>query len=282
MKTVLVPTDFSKYANAGVKLASQIAGKTGSPMILLHNVSSMVNWEGLSRLEQSKYQDIQLRTDAGERKLNDIVTQELGNDLDVRTIVTHGITLNEIVSKAEALRAELIVMGSHGDEDPDRTFIGSNVQKVIRYATCPVLATRRGFLNKKVEKIVFASQFDFVVHKPFSEIIKMADALEAKIHLLYINTPAHFKDSPTIKREMNEFCSHYPGHEFVMAVYNQRDTVTGILEYCHEINADMVALITRDRRRAAKYLVGITELLVSQTDIPVLSVNERMYEPVLN
>jgi len=271
MKTVLVPTDFSNFGNAGVKIASQIAEKAGSQIVLLHNVYSMVNWDEIPESERKEFPEIQSRTVASERRLKDIIERDLGSNIDVSTMVTHGITYDEIVAKAGALGAELIVMGSHGNEDPDRLFIGSNLQKVIRFASCPVLATKNGFSNKKVERIVFPTQFDFDVHRQFAEIIKIAQALGAKICLLYVNTPFNFRSDPVTKREMAEFCSHYPDREFETAIYNQSDTVTGILEYCAETKTDMIATVTHDRRRTSKYMVGITELLVCHGDIPVLS-----------
>jgi nucleotide-binding universal stress UspA family protein len=271
MKTLLVPTDFSKYGNAGVKIASQIAEKTHSPIVLLHNVYSMVNWDDITESDRKEFPEIQSRTSVGETRLKDIIERDLGSDLDVRAVVTHGITHHEIVSKAMTLDAELIVMGSHGNEDQDRLFIGSNLQKVLRFATCPVLATKNGFNNDKVENIVFPFQFDLDVHKSFAEIVKIARTFGSKIHLLYVNTPFHFRDNPTIKLAMSDFCSHYPEQAFETAIYNQNDTVNGILEYCTEIKADMIAMVAHDRRRSSKYGVGITELVVCHAEIPVLS-----------
>jgi nucleotide-binding universal stress UspA family protein len=281
MKTILVPTDFTAHANAGVQLASQIASQTGSPIALLHNVSCLVNWEGLSEEERHRQYELYSKTKIGERKLNDLVSGDLDAELNVSKVVTHGITYSEIVNKAEQLNADMIIMGSHGHEGPDRVFIGSNIQKVIRFAKCPVLAAKNALPHKSVKKIVFPSLFDFDVHKPFGEVVKLATALNATIYLLYVNTPAKFKDSFVIEQEMKEFCDQYPNLKFKCGIYDHHDAVEGMLEYCREIDADMIALVTRDRRHSPKYLVGITELVASQADIPVLSVNEKIFEPVL-
>src|SRR6185436_6152683 len=101
MKTILVPTDFTEHANAGVQLASQIASQTGSPIVLLHNVNSLVNWEGLSEEERQQQYEIQSKTNTGERKLNDLVSDDLDAELNVSKVITHGITYSEIVNKAE-------------------------------------------------------------------------------------------------------------------------------------------------------------------------------------
>ncbi len=279
MKTVLVPTDFSECAIVGVNVAASIADKTNCPIVLHHNVNSLVNWNRLSESEKMNYPAIYGKTVEAERKLNNVMNGELDSNLTVNKLITHGITFEEIVSWAKQLHADMIIMGSHGNEGTDRYFIGSNVQKVIREATCPVLAANHEFPRKEIKKIIFPSNFNEDVHKPFEEVRKLAGALGATIYLLFVNTPEKFKDSLTINDEMNAFAEHYPDQRFIMATYDHQDTVTGILEYYEQIDADMIATITHDRRHSAKYLIGITEALVFYSNIPVLSVNAKPFEP---
>ncbi len=281
MKTVLVPTDFSAYATVGINVASTIASKTDCPIVLHHNVISMVNWEGISESERLDHPHIYAKTVEAKRKLNDLISRDIDSDLQVNGVITHGITYEEIVLKARQLHADLIIMGSHGNEGPDRYFIGSNIQRVIREATCPVLAAKHEFQKKEIKKILFPFTFDEDVHKPFGEVKKFAAAMGATIYLLYVNSLEKFKDTMKIENEMNAFCERHPDQKFIKAVHSQSDPVAGIREYYKEIEADMIAVITHDRQHTAKYLVGTTELLVFHTDIPVLSVNSKPFEPVL-
>jgi nucleotide-binding universal stress UspA family protein len=281
MKTVLVPTDFSKYAAVGLHVAAVIAQKTGCPILLHHNVSSLLNWEGISEKERMAHPAELAKTTQAERKLSEIIDGDLDSELQLSKLITHGITYEEIVSKAKQHHADLIIMGSHGNEGSERFFIGSTIQRVIREATCPVLAARSEFSKKEIKTILFASDFDEDVHKPFGEVKKFATSLGAVIHLLFVNTPEKFKDSKTIRKEMSAFAQRHPEQKFDMGTYNHRDPVTGILEYSEEVGADMIATITHDRRHRSKYLVGNTESLVFHADIPVLSVNSKPFEPVL-
>jgi nucleotide-binding universal stress UspA family protein len=280
MKTVLVPTDFSKYASIGIHVAAVISQKTGCPITLHHNVTTLLNWEIISQAERMKHPAEIAKTETAERKLTEIMDGDLDRDLRISKLITHGITHEEIVSKAKQLHADLIIMGSHGNEGSERFFIGSTIQRVIREATCPVLAARSEFSGKEIKTMLFASDFDEQVDKPFGEIKKIATALGATIHLLFINTPEKFKDTKTIRSEMNAFTKRHPEQKFEMATYNHRDPVSGILEYSDEVHADMIATITHDRRHRSKYLVGNTESLVFHAEIPVLSVNSNSFEPV--
>jgi nucleotide-binding universal stress UspA family protein len=53
--------------------------------------------------------------------------------------VEEGNVVNEILTAAGALHADLIVMGTHGRSGFDRVALGSITEKVLRRASCPVL-----------------------------------------------------------------------------------------------------------------------------------------------
>lgn len=281
MKTVLVPTDFSKYSYVGFHVAEVIAQKTGCPIALHHNVTSLLNWDRISEAEKLKHPAELAKTENAERQLNAIVNGALEHELHLSKVITHGITYEEIVSKAKQLHADMIIMGSHGNEGSERYFIGSNIQRVIREATCPVLSAKIGFPRKEISKILFASDFDEDVHKPFGEVKKVATALGAIVHLVFVNTPEKFKDTRIIRQQMDAFMERHPDQKFATGLHDHQDPVSGILEYSDEIGADMIATITHDRRHKSKYLIGNTETLVFHSSIPILSINIKPFEPVI-
>lgn len=282
MKSILVPTDFSEYATGGIALARTIAGKLDCPIFLHHNVKSLIKWEGLTDSQKMDHPQVFAKTLEAEKRLDDALESDFNKDLDVRKLITHGVTHEEITHSATEVNADLIIMGSHGNEDSERYFIGSNVQRVIRAATCPVLAVKKDIDKKEIRTIVFPFQFDDEVDKPFAEIKKMAKALDASIHLLYVNTPQKFMDTRGIRKQMEDFVVRHSDVKLKWAEYQHPDPVTGILEYCEEARADMVALVTHDRRHSAKYLIGVTESLVFHSNLPILSVNSRPYQTLSN
>ncbi len=60
----------------------------------------------------------------------------------VETMVKSGAPANMIVDLARTEGVDLIVMGSHGESGVTKLLIGSVVQKVLYWATCPVLVVR--------------------------------------------------------------------------------------------------------------------------------------------
>ena len=274
MKTILVPTDFSVFANRATNVAVQIATATGARIILLTNVVTDLNWKSLSTQERQNHPETLAKTTQVEIKMDKLVSSNLFKEVDVNKIVTYGLTYEKVVMHAKHLKVDLIVLGSHGNEGSDRFFIGSNIQKIMREAECPVLAIKNDAKPRKNwKKIVFAAEFDNMNTKLFEPIKKIALEFNAKIYLLYVNMPTKFKDTITVQKQMNDFASKYPGLKFETAIYNQYELEDGVLEYASSVDADAIAMITHNRRNSPSYRVGATESLVFRSSIPVLSIS---------
>jgi universal stress protein A len=56
--------------------------------------------------------------------------------------VRHGKASVQIIKMAREMKADLIVMGSHGRTGLSHVIIGSVAEAVIRHAHCPVLVVR--------------------------------------------------------------------------------------------------------------------------------------------
>ncbi|MGE5849127.1 MAG: universal stress protein, partial [Candidatus Methylomirabilota bacterium] len=61
----------------------------------------------------------------------------------VETRVVTGIPYDDILRIGAELRADLIIMGTHGRTGVSHLFMGSVAEKVVRRAPCPVLTVRQ-------------------------------------------------------------------------------------------------------------------------------------------
>ena len=272
MEKILVPTDFSEYAVQATHTAVQLAAKTGAQIILFNNVDAMINWNAMTHKEHQKYPEILGKTMQAQVKLEKMMKSNLFKNVKVEKVLTHGVTYEEIVMTARKKGVDLIVMGTHGNEGSGKYFIGSSAQKVMREATCPVLSIKKNAEVKQWKSVVFPASFEEDLREPFEHIRKLALELGAVIHLLFVNTPAHFKDTRTALKQINAFASRYKGVKFHAAIFNHFEMEAGIMEFAEGIKADWLAMATHNRRHVPKYNIGITETLVYRSEIPVLSV----------
>lgn len=272
MKTLLVPTDFSSYGQQACRTAAQIARNTGAQVILLTNIVTDTNWKKLMPSRQLQHPETLAKTKEAEVNLDQLMESGLFNGITVSKIITHGYTYEEICRHAKHQKADLIVMGVHGNAPSGRYFIGSNIQKVMRETETPVLAVKSSTIINRWKKVVFVSEFDFDMSKSFRPIKQIAEDFKSRIHLLYVNIPTRFKDSQTIHQQLHKFAAKYSSLKFDEGVSCAYELEDGILSYAKSVGADLIAVITSDRRNSPGYRVGTTETLVFRSPIPVLVV----------
>ncbi len=275
MKRILVPTDFSEYAQKASAVAVDIASKTGAEVTLVHSVFTRLDWASMTVSQRQQYPETLGLTVDAEIKLDRIKKSKLFANTKVSSMVVHGAPYEQITSIAAKYKADLIVMGSHGVNESNEYFIGSNIQKTMRQSSCPILTVKKEYNNKKWKKLVFASNFEENIKKEFQQIVDLAAKLGASIHLLFVNTPGNFKNTAQAIEMMDKFSSNFKGIRMSKAIYNHKELHKGIVEYCDQVKADWLALVAHDRRRAPQYLIGITETLVYHAGVPVLSVNQK-------
>lgn len=139
---MLAPTDFSRYARAGVEVAAELAAAFGSRLDLLHVIEQAVYPDFYFPVSVPQW-DLAEIQDLARSRLADLAA-ELGRnrDVEVEVEVKVGRTTPEIADYAEAIEADLIVIASHGTRGLERVLLGSVAERATRQAPCSVLTLK--------------------------------------------------------------------------------------------------------------------------------------------
>lgn len=139
LKRVLVAYDFSDYSELALKYGLSIAQEHQAELHLLHVLPPRsvndpeIAW--YSTKGESAYHTAAYR-------LHKVVPEEAHLWCGVRTVVSEGYPYREILNYAENNEIDLISVGAHGAGFGMRALFGSNVDRVLRQAPCPVLVAR--------------------------------------------------------------------------------------------------------------------------------------------
>ena len=139
---ILAPTDGSQDAERAARLAFRLAKLCGAQVTILYVVDSAVVIE-MTRF--SSHQPVEVTSElqhAGRQYLHHLQNLALQSGLVVRPEMREGEPHERIVSLANDINADLIVMGHVGQRGPRRILIGSVTERVIEFAHCPVLVTK--------------------------------------------------------------------------------------------------------------------------------------------
>lgn len=141
---IICPVDFSAASESALSQAVALAEQSGAELLLLTVVTPVpaaAFSEGMLFAELSTLPDHS--TDAAEKRLSALRDTLCTAILDrTSTQLAVGIPFVEIVRCARDVKADLIVMGSHGLTGIEHLLIGSVAERVVRKAPCSVLVVR--------------------------------------------------------------------------------------------------------------------------------------------
>lgn len=136
---VLVPYDFSDYSELALNYALSFAQEYQAELHLLHVLpphtvkEPEIAWYPNQR--ESVYHN-------AARRLQRAVPPEAHLWCQVKHAVSEGPPYREVLNYAEKNAIDLISIGAHGAGFGMRALFGSNVDRVLRQAPCPVLVAR--------------------------------------------------------------------------------------------------------------------------------------------
>ena len=92
----------------------------------------------------------------------------------------------------------------------------------------------------------------------------------AKLHLLLVNTSYNLRRTADEMKLMEEFANHNKITSYTLNIRNDFYEHKGIINFAHEIKADMIAMATHGRRGLAHLVAGsVTEDVVNHVDCPI-------------
>lgn len=135
---VLVPIDFSPRSLQALEYARGLAARCDATVELLH----VVEPAAVDGFVGSANPVVWLEAIEGaRRKLHELAQGDPFKVLE-------GRPADLIVDHAQAVKADMIVMGSLGRTGLERLLVGSVAERVVRLAPCPVLVMREGVAKR--------------------------------------------------------------------------------------------------------------------------------------
>jgi nucleotide-binding universal stress UspA family protein len=279
MKRILVPTDFSDYSKIALQFAANLAHKINGRIYLVHvfddNGTDMPGSTGSGAwMGSSTGDDFPLMIDrlrSIKTRIQNFIKSCGVPNTDIYHNVEGGVPHMKINHAAEKYHCDMIVMGTHGASGFQEMFIGTTTEKVVHYATRPVLSIKEN-VNFNPSKIVFATDFSDEADDVFGTVKNFAELFNSDIHLLNVNVNNVNRDQ--VAGRIEQFREHHNALDMPYTIYNDKKTEAGILHFAKRMGADLIAIGTHGRHGLARFFnPSISEELVNHSFCPVLTVN---------
>lgn len=136
---ILVPSDFSDPSRHAIVYAARFAQQFGSRITLLHVIEPAMTPDFASfplALDEEKV------IESAKARLQALARAHQIDRVMDSAVVRAGNPFHEIAEAARELKADLIVIATHGFTGIKRALMGSTTERVLRHAPCPVMVVR--------------------------------------------------------------------------------------------------------------------------------------------
>jgi nucleotide-binding universal stress UspA family protein len=195
IKRILCPVDFSEYSRRALDHAIGVARCYGSTIAALHVVDAPV-----AVAPVADYMAVGVPPMMGlpadravlAAQLARFVAAESAPGVAVESLLEEAPSVHgEIVAQAARLKADLVVMGTHGRSGFERLFLGSTAEKVLRKTQVPVMtvpphspdAAPRGPVA--FSRILCAVDFSPSAERAFAYALSLASEGHCSLTLLH-------------------------------------------------------------------------------------------------
>ena len=293
IRRILCPVDFSEESRRGLEHAAAIARRWGSRLEVLHVFQAASPFDVVPSDDDTAVTDPQL--DMLRTALETFV-QPIAGDAAVTLRLLHGTAARRpIVREADAIDADLLVIGSHGRSGLERFLLGSTSDSIVKSATCPVLVVPSGAgpaHDGRFRRILCGVDFSAPSLRAYRYAVQLAaadDPDDAELTLLHaIEMPPELRDrqiaaafdvaavrkaAQVAARQRLERLS--PGNDAlpvrIAARVAEGRADRQIVEAARQLHADVIVLGIHGRNVVDRWLFGSnTQAVIGDAPCPVL------------
>ncbi|MEZ4796541.1 MAG: universal stress protein [Flavobacteriaceae bacterium] len=248
MKTILLPTDFSKNSLNAIDFAVKMHKNIECTFYVLNiqKASSFVSDDLMTASPSvNLYQAI---IDTAKKSLDNLIKNikaKYNNSLHVFVpMVDYDNFIDAINQVCKTKSVELIIMGTKGASGLEKIVFGSNTVRVMQRGVVPVLAIPDNYKFKKINQIVFLSNYLTPYDsEDLSALFDIVNANNSKVNVLYVSQDNNLtKDQENNIKIIDEFFAAVP-HDFV--TLNGEHIFEEVNNYVKSNKIDLIAMVNK-------------------------------------
>ncbi len=139
MDRILLAVDFSDFTPVLLAHTGRVASALHAEVYVVHVEEPDPEFVGFEVGPQTRRDDVARHMRKHHRDIQALADELTANGVLATALLVQGPTVEKILSEAERLRADLIVMGTQGHGRLHRLLLGSVGEGVLAQARCPVL-----------------------------------------------------------------------------------------------------------------------------------------------
>ena len=275
---ILIPIDFSDQSMYALSQACSLAQTKNSKIYILSVIEEQNKISSLFLDDQTDMLQNKVKS-----KLNQIsIDMSSKYNIDIELMVSKGKVYNQIIDVSKMISTDLIVMGTTGSpKEGFKKFIGSNAERVVRLAQCPVITIKGKNLRNGCQNIILPLDLEKETREKITYAIEYARYWHATVRLVSVLLDDNQQNKNVLIKNLNQ------AEKFIKdaGISCTAELVTGnkkvtlgdfVFNYAKENDGDLVMIMTKKEELSLSQNISVTaRYIINNSEIPVMSIRPK-------
>lgn len=278
---ILVPTDMSSFGDLALRYARLFGERLGSRITLLY--AEEISWLAAEHPIGYYFENVPEARVALTKGIRDYAASHLPHTAQATTIFEDDAPESAIVRIANDIKANLVIMGTHGLHGIRRALLGSVTERVLRETDVPVITVRPPLFpanaDAAIRTVLCPVNFTDVAHTALEQACAIAESFEAQLIVMHV---AEGIEPRLFSGVQEEFGRWVDPQVRAQAGYKEivvhGDAAEQVLTVADQIHADLLVIGAQHRLFRDSTLIGTTtERITRFAKHPVMTVIRKPY-----
>ncbi|WP_420318583.1 universal stress protein [Ekhidna sp.] len=274
MKKIVVPVDFSEQASHALNFAIEFNEKVKGEIILVHVLELPVGHVSFtgemdSGAIESFYTGEFIKATKG--KLEEWESRVANTGQKISVHMKFGNAFTNITKLIAEEKANWIIMGSKGASGLREVFIGSNAERMIRHADCPVIIIKGETHLKDIKSMAFASDLSEEQDLIAERAKDIQEMLSLNMHIVKVKTPYNWLEESQVQKLLEQFAKRNYLKDYTVSTIEADFVDEGAIKFADDVNAGIIVMGTHGKKGIAHLIGGsVTEDVVNESKKPIV------------
>lgn len=273
MKDIVVPINFTTDSDNSLEEAIFISKLLNSKIHLLNVIAIGDWWNNLIITKDTREKLYQLSLE------NIKKTAALHPEIEFETKVLFGKVHEQILEYSESVNSGLIILCDKHRDDKENKILGSIVTHVITESKCPVI-TIKNKIDTEIKNIVVPVDLAEDTNRKVQAAITFNQYANAKLHFVSVLFGGignrNIRTRKKVKHIERKLKENKIDYTFKLIKKRKPYAYQDILQYCDQVNSDLIILMThKERYTFDNYIGAFAHRIINYSKVPVMTITSQ-------
>lgn len=274
MKTILVPTDFSKGALNAVKYAFSYAELTKRKIVLFHSYTSPSSGLNIP-FSGVHYGKQEAKSDAEDlmKKLIKSLSKSFPN-LTPKWVVQPGVASHAIIDYVRQNGIDMVIMGTTGKGAISSVLIGNTTSSVLKEVPCTIIVIPPKAKFKQITKVAIATDLKHDSLLAVDEVVSFARELKAEIMFIHVEDYGDFNIDKKLQKMALKIQKQVNYNKIALSLYKDSEIESGLDLFIKKNKPDIFSMVTHLSKFPERlWKTSWTDRMSKHISVPLLVVH---------